>query len=438
VAIVGRPNVGKSALFNRIVRSRAAIVEDRPGVTRDRLYREVEWDGRRFVLVDTGGLTEGEDDPVFAQIRPQVLRAVAEASAVLFVVDARAGLTAGDEEVAEVLRRSHRPVLLVANKADHAGVDAGEFYRLGLGEPLPVSALHGLGVGDLLDRVVELLPDEGASIEAAPTEAIRVAIVGRPNAGKSTLMNRLLGEERSIVTPEPGTTLDPVDALFHHGGRVFRLIDTAGLRRRARVREELERRGAMRAQATLKRADVAVLVVDATEGLADQDKHIAGYAHEHGHPIVIAFNKWDAVDRGEGRAEAIRAAVREALPALDYAPVVFLSAKTGERVGRLLEAMTAAYDASVRRIPTAELNRAVGEITLMTPPPGFQGRRLRIYYVTQVAVQPPEFVFFVNDPDLVHFSYERHLENELRRTFDIGPTPIRLRFKPRRRTPTDG
>lgn len=432
VAIIGRPNVGKSALFNRIVQEGASIVDDRPGVTRDRIYRTVTWSGRAFRLVDTGGWSEEADDVFLPKVRQQVLATMAEAAVVILVVDARTGLTADDFAVADLVRRARCPVVVAANKADHAGVDVGEAFRLGFGEPEAVSAAHGHGVYELLDRVVALLPmDSGSSTPDEGREPIRLALVGRPNAGKSTLLNRLVGEERSLVTEVPGTTVDPVDVTVEHQGRRFLLVDTAGLRRRTRVTDRLEQRAAQRAMAAIKRADVAVLVVDATVDLTDQDKRIASYAHEHGRPVVIAYNKWDAVPEVARQAGERRAHLREEMPWLAYAPVVFVSGLTGRHVHDLLQHAARAYEATTRRLPTHELNEWLKETLIIAPPPPDGRRRLKIYYVTEPSVQPPEFLFFVNDTSLLVPSYERYLEHQLRERFDIGPTPIRLRFRQR-------
>lgn len=432
MALVGRPNVGKSALFNRIVRRRLAIVEDTPGVTRDRLYAEVEWSGRHFGLVDTGGYVARAGDPLVEQVRWQAEQAVAEADVVVFVVDAQTGLLPADQEVADVLRRSGKPVLVAVNKVDTPGdgaVQAAEFSALGLADVLPVSALHGLRVGDLLDRVVELLPASGPPEEEE--EPVRVAVVGRPNVGKSSLVNALLGVPRVVVDERPGTTRDAVDTWLRHRGRPVVLVDTAGLRRRARVDEALEFYSARRAEQALERSHVAVLVVDASEGVTDQDQRIARRAMDLGRAMVVVANKWDLV-RGplaEERAKQLYHALRH----VSFAPVLFVSAKTGRNVARVLDAALRADRAHALRVPTGPLNRALEAAEAAHPAPSdARGRALRIYYATQVDVRPPTLALFVNDPELATDAYLRHLEARLRERFDFEGTPVRLVLRARR------
>lgn len=433
VALVGRPNVGKSALFNRIARRRLAIVEDTPGVTRDRLYTEVEWSGRRFGLVDTGGYVARADDPLVAQVRWQAEQAVAEADVVVFVVDAQAGLVPPDHEVADVLRRSRKPVLVAANKVDSPGdgaAPAAEFSALGLADPLPVSALHGLRVGDLLDRVVQLLPPAPPA-EEGTEEPVRVAMVGRPNVGKSSLANALVGSARVVVDERPGTTRDAVDIWLRHRDRPFVLVDTAGMRRRARVKQALEFYSARRAQQALDRCHVAVLVVDASEGVTDQDQHLAREAVQRGKGVVVAANKWDLVQGAlaEQRAKQLYHALRH----VSFAPVLFVSAKTGRNVARILDAALRVDRAHALRIPTGPLNRAVEAAEAAHPAPAdSRGRALKIYYATQVDVRPPTVALFVNAPELATEAYLRHLEARLRVRFDLEGTPVRFLLRARR------
>lgn len=432
VALVGRPNVGKSALFNRIARRRLAIVEDTPGVTRDRLYTEVEWSGRRFGLVDTGGYVAHPEDPLVAQVRWQAEQAVAEADVVVFVVDAQTGLVPADREVAEVLRRSGKPVVVAVNKVDTPGdgaAQAAEFSALGLTDPLPVSALHGLRVGELLDRVVQLLP---AAVPAEQEEEpVRVAVVGRPNVGKSSLVNALVGSPRVVVDERPGTTRDAVDTWLRHRDRPFVLVDTAGLRRRARVKEPLEFYSVRRAQQALDRCHVAILVVDASEGVTDQDQRIAREAADRGKAMVVVANKWDLVKGvlAEERAKQLYHALRH----VSYAPVLFVSAKTGRNVTRVLDAALRADRAHALRVPTGPLNRAVEAAEAAHPAPAdSRGRALKIYYATQVDVRPPTVALFVNDPELATDAYLRHLEARLRERFDFEGTPVRFVLRARR------
>lgn len=449
VAIVGRPNVGKSTLFNRLLGRRQAIVADTPGVTRDRVYGTAEWAGRTFLLVDTGGLEpdlapRGEGRPeaaIAGAARAQALAAVREADLVVFVVDGRLGLHPDDREIAEILRRSKKPILLAANKLDgreRLG-EAGEFYALGLGDPLGISAEHGVNVGDLADAIVRRLPAEAPGEGAAPAgEAppVRVCVVGRPNVGKSSLVNRLLGEERVIVSDVPGTTREAVDSRWEVDGRVFELVDTAGLRRRARVDSAVEYYGVLRTLRAVERCDVALLVLDAARGIAEQDQRIAGHIEERGRACVILVNKWDAVagaGGGEEAAERFTRDIRIDLSFISYAPVLFVSARTGLGLSRLpgLIARVAANHAA--RVPTPDLNRVLKEAQGIHPPPAVRGRALRIVSGAQTDVRPPTFLLFCNDPDLVHNSYERYLENRLRDAFDLAGTPIRFRYQRRER-----
>jgi len=428
VAIVGRPNVGKSTLFNRLVEEPRAIVEDLPGTTRDRLYADAEWRGVSFTLIDTGGLVLWTEDELTMQVRRQVELAMAEAEAILFLVDSIEGLTAGDEEIAELLRLSQKPLLLVVNKADSEArrLAAVEFYRLGLGEPYPISALHGTGTGDLLDALVASFPprEEG---EAA--EGVRVAIVGRPNVGKSSLLNALLGWERAIVSERPGTTRDAIDTQMSWDSQLVTLIDTAGIRRRGRVERGVEHYSVLRALRAIQRAHVVLLLLDGPEGVTAQDTHIAGYTMEEARGIVLVVNKWDLMQ--EAGVSDYAKGVRQAFRFIPYAPLLFVSALRGRGVGTVLETALRVYQERLRRVPTSELNKLVREAVANHSPPAKGGKRLRFYYATQAEVDPPTFVFFVNEPQLVHFSYRRYLENRLREAFGFEGTPLRFHFRRR-------
>ncbi len=430
VAIVGRPNVGKSTLFNRLAGERLAITDEVPGTTRDRLYAEAEWGGVSFIVVDTGGLDLVAENDLVAQVRAQAQIAIAEADVILFLVDVMDGLMAGDEEVAQVLHRSAKPVLLVVNKADNRGLReaAVEFYALGLGELYPISALHGTGTGDLLDQVVRAFPAEE---EEEELEAIKIAIVGRPNVGKSSLLNKILGQERSIVHEAPGTTRDAIDTQMEWEGEPLVLIDTAGIRRKGRIQRGVEKYSVLRALRAIDRADVVLLLLDATEGVTAQDAHIAGYILEEAKSVVVVVNKWDLVEKDAGTMQAYVEHIRTTLRFLDYVPVLFVSALTAQRVEQVLPTALRIQEERLVRIPTAELNRVLQEAVARHAPPSKAGKRLKFYYATQAAVDPPTFVFFVNDPRLVHFSYERYLENRLREHYGFLGTPLRLSFRKR-------
>ncbi len=452
VAIVGRPNVGKSTVFNRLLGRRQAIVADTPGVTRDRVYAAAEWGGRTFLLVDTGGLEPdappaagGRSEAVLAgATRAQALAAVREADLIIFLVDGRLGIHPDDREIAEILRRSKKPIILAVNKLDgveHLG-QAAEFFALGLGDPLGISAEHGVNIGELGDAVAARLPAEEAGDGGDPSEAtppVRVCIVGRPNVGKSSLVNRLLGEERVIVSDVPGTTREAVDVRWEAGGRVFELVDTAGLRRRARVESAIEYYGALRTLRAIERCDVAILVLDGTQGITEQDKKIAGQIDERGRACIILVNKWDAVKdaageggaAGEDAAERFTRDIRLDLGFIAYAPVLFVSARTGLRLSRLPDLIARVAANHAARVDTPDLNRVLKEAQGLHAPPGVRGRSLRIYYGTQSGVRPPTFLLFCNDPDLVHNSYQRYLENRLREAFDLAGTPIRFRYQKR-------
>ncbi|HBC94641.1 MAG TPA: ribosome biogenesis GTPase Der [Pelotomaculum sp.] len=432
VAILGRPNVGKSTLFNRIVGGRVAIVEDTPGVTRDRLYMDAEWSGRHFTLVDTGGLDFQEDSEITSHVRTQVELAIREADAVLFVVDARAGLNPDDLEVASVVRRAHKPAVLVVNKVEN--FDSPEkiydFFQLGLGEPVPVSAAEGLNTGDMLDRLVELLPPEQGV--ADPPDLIKIAVIGRPNVGKSSLVNSLLGEERVIVSNIPGTTRDAIDTTFERDGKNYMLIDTAGIRRRSRVERSTEKYSVIRSLRAIDRCDVVLVVVDAVEGVTEQDKRIAGYAHEAGKGSILVVNKWDLVGKDDKTMKRYSDKIRQELAFMPYAPLIFTSALTGKRVLKVLELVDFVAEKHATRVSTANLNTLIREATRQNPPPADKTRRLKILYATQSGVKPPRFVLFVNDPELLHFSYQRYLENQIRSAYGFEGTP--LRFSLRRRS----
>jgi GTPase len=431
VAIVGRPNVGKSTLFNRIVGGRVAIVESQPGVTRDRLYLDAEWAGRSFVLVDTGGLDFQESGEIIEGVHRQVEQAINEADAVVFVVDARAGLNPDDEEVASIIRRSGKPVILAANKVEDFDfkADMYDFYRLGLGDPIPVSAAQGLNTGDLLDKVVELLP--AVPEEEYSPDVIKIAVIGRPNVGKSSLVNAILGEERVIVSDIPGTTRDAIDTLFVLGGKHYVIIDTAGLRRRSRIEEPTEKYSVIRTLRAVDRCDVVLVMLDASSGVTEQDKRIAGYAHDAGKASVLVVNKWDLVEKDEKTINRHTEKIRQELVFMKYAPLIFISATTGKRVAKVLELVDFVAEQHATRITTPDLNNLIREATMQNPPPTDKTRRLKILYITQAGVRPPKFVIFVNDPELMHFSYLRYLENQIRSAYGFEGTPIRFSLRKR-------
>ncbi len=461
VAVVGRPNVGKSTFFNRMIGERVAVVEDLPGTTRDRIYGDADWNGREFTLIDTCGLELGSDIPVgqvgltgqpgdiMKHVKAQAELAIEEADVIVFMVDARSGITAADEEVADLLRRTEKPVILAANKADNAArrLDAVEFYSLGLGEPIVISSIQGTGTGDLLDVIVEALPPEDEETEDEDDEDVsRIAIVGRPNVGKSSLLNAILGTERSIVSEVPGTTRDAIDTELLYKDRKLVLIDTAGIRRRGKVGPGIEKFSVLRSERAIERSDVALLLIDASEGLAAQDTHIAGEILEKAKGVVVVVNKWDmaqeqqrAERRGEytdpkaeiESAEAYRRIIAEGLKFIPFAPIVFASAKTGYHVQSLLDTVLNVTDMRYLRVPTARLNEVVQDAVRHHNPTVVRGKILKIYYATQTQVNPPTFVFFVNDTQAVHFSYERYLENKIREAFSFKGTAIRLFFKPR-------
>ena len=433
VAIVGRPNVGKSMLFNKLTGKRMAIVEDTPGVTRDRIYGECEWNGRGFALVDTGGIEPGTNNEMLKFMRRQAEIAIETATVIIMVVDVTVGLTAADAEVASMLKRSKKPVVLAVNKCDqtgHANPEAYEFYALGLGDPIEVSAVHGHGTGDLLDAcVASFPPDDG---EEYDEDVIKVAIIGKPNVGKSSLLNKILGEERVIVSNIAGTTRDAIDTHFMDEGKEYVLIDTAGIRRkRAIAYQSLERFSVVRSLAAIDRANVVLFLIDATQGVTEQDTKIAGYVDEQGKAAIIVVNKWDAVEKQTGTLEEFTRKIRTELKFMDYAPVLFLSALTGQRVHKLMGMVRAVHEQATRRITTGLLNDVLADAQNALQPPSMSGRRLRIYYATQASVAPPTFVLFVNDETLMHFSYERYLNNAFRKAFGFEGTPIRFILRER-------
>ncbi|MGG4395160.1 ribosome biogenesis GTPase Der [Paenibacillus thiaminolyticus] len=426
VAIVGRPNVGKSTIFNRVIGDRLAIVEDKPGVTRDRIYGTGEWNGKPFSVIDTGGIEVYGEDEMLRSIRVQAELAIEEADVIVFMCEAKSGVTQADEEVAEILFRSGKPVVLAINKVDNLQRmdDVYEFYSLGFGDPVPISGSHGTGLGDLLDEVVHRFPE--TTEEEYDEDVIRVALIGRPNVGKSSLVNAILGEERVIVSDIAGTTRDAIDTPFEKDGQRFVLIDTAGMRKRGKVYETTEKYSVMRSMKAIERADVVLVLINGEEGIIEQDKHIAGYAHEAGKAALFVVNKWDVVEKNDRTMHEFETKIRDHFLFMPYAPIVFLSAKTKQRLHKLLPVIEHVAEQHAKRIPTHLLNDVVSDAVAYNPPPTDKGRRLRINYATQVAVKPPTIVIFVNDPELMHFSYERYLENRIRTSFDFEGTPIRL------------
>lgn len=430
VAIVGRPNVGKSTIFNRIAGERISIVDDRPGVTRDRIYSSAEWLHHEFNIIDTGGIDIG-DEPFMEQIRQQAEIAIQEADVIIFMTNGREGITAADEEVAKILFKAKKPVVLAVNKIDNPEMRdlIYDFYSLGFGEPFPISGSHGLGLGDLLDEVAKHFPDKKDN--DYEDDVIKFSLIGRPNVGKSSLVNAILGEERVIVSDIPGTTRDAVDSLLTVNGQKFVIIDTAGMRKKGKVYENTEKYSVLRALKAIERSDVVLVVLNGEEGIVEQDKKIAGYAHDAGRAIVIVVNKWDAVEKDDKTMAKFEKNIREHFQFLDYAPVVFLSAKTKQRLHTLIPMIEMASENHARRVETSVLNDVIMDAVAMNPPPADKGRRLKIFYATQVAVKPPTFVVFVNDPELMHFSYERFLINRIRDAFGFEGTPIKLYVRER-------
>lgn len=432
-AIVGRPNVGKSTLFNRIIGGMVAIVEDTPGVTRDRLYFDAEWLGRKFTLIDTGGIEfKEETKPLSAMMKKQAEIAVEESDVVILIVDAKTGLTPDDHLIARQLRKSGKPVLLVVNKVENFAVfpaEAYEFLSLGFGDPIPISAVHGLNIGDLLDAIVNRLPEDTA--EDYDPDIVKIAVIGRPNVGKSSIVNMLIGEERVIVSDIPGTTRDAIDTPFSYEGRNYTLIDTAGIRRKKKIAELTENYSVIRSFRAVDRSDVVLMVIDSAEGVTDQDKRIAGYAHEAGKGQILIINKWDLVLKDDKTLSKYEKKIREELSFITYAPTQFVSAKTGQRINKIMDLVEFVAEQNSRRILTSTLNSILPEWIHFNPPPSDKGRRLKILYATQQSVQPPTFIFFVNEPELMHFSYKRYLENQLRKNFGFEGSPIRLLIRKR-------
>ena len=433
VAVVGRPNVGKSTLFNAMAGERIAIVKDTPGITRDRIYTDVSWLDRTFTLIDTGGIEPDSDDVILSQMRAQAEIAMETADVIIFLVDVRQGLVDADSKVADMLRRSRKPVVLVVNKVDDFDKympDVYEFYNLGIGDPHPISAVNKLGLGDMLDEVLKFFPNTEETEEE--DDRPRVAIVGKPNVGKSSLINKLLGEERLIVSDIAGTTRDAVDTQITHNGKEYVFIDTAGLRRKNKIKEDLEKYMIVRTVSAVERADIVVLVIDAVEGVAEQDAKIAGIAHERGKAVIIAVNKWDAVEKDDKTIYRVTEKVRNTLSYMPYAEILFVSAKSGQRLPKLFDTIDMVSENHAMRVATGVLNEIMAEAVALQQPPSDKGKRLRLYYITQVSVKPPTFVIFVNDRELMHFSYTRYIENQIRETFGFRGTPLRFIIRERK------
>lgn len=429
LCIVGRPNVGKSTLFNRIVGKRIAITEDKPGVTRDRIYAEGEWLGNHFTVIDTGGLEPEKEDTIMDNIQRQAQIAIETADVILFVTDGTEGLTSTDREIASILRRSGNEVILTTNKIDNPdkNTDIYDFYELGFGEPMIISSEQGLGIGDLLDEIVKHFPKE--KIESDEDDVTKVTLIGKPNVGKSSLINNILGEERVIVTNIPGTTRDAIDSHLEYNDNKYIFIDTAGLRRKRSINENVERYSVIRTLTAVDRSDVCILVIDALEGVTEQDTKIAGYAHDNGKAMIIAINKWDLVDKENTTYREFEKNIRESLGFMIYAPIVFISALTGQRIPKLMDLLNLVNNNYSLRISTGVLNDIINQAVLMKQPPSEKGRKCKVYYGTQVSVRPPTFIIFINDKELMHFSYERYLENQIRTHFGFSGTPIKLEFR---------
>ena len=428
IAIVGRPNVGKSMLFNKLIGQRISIVEDTPGVTRDRIYGESDWNGRKFTLIDTGGIEPRTDSQILSFMREQAEIAIDHADVIVFLTDVKTGVTASDQEVANMLLRSGKHVVLAVNKVDQGmSPDVYEFYNLGLGDPIAVSAVHGHGTGDLLDECVKYFPSE--TEEEEEDDAIQVAIIGKPNVGKSSLTNKILGQQRTIVSDVAGTTRDAIDSRFENDKGKYVFIDTAGMRKKSKVDETIEKYSVLRAQMAIERSDVCLILIDATEGVTEQDTKVAGLAHEAGKASIIVVNKWDLVEKDGKTMDKMRQDIRRDLAYMTYAPILFISAMTGQRVDRLFELINYVNDQAATRITTGMLNNVLEDAQTRVQPPTDKGRRLKIYYVTQTGIKPPHFVFFCNDARLFHFSYQRYLENQLRSTFGLEGTPIKITIR---------
>ena len=431
VAIVGRPNVGKSTLFNRLAGEKISIVKDTPGVTRDRIYAEAEWLNHRFTMIDTGGIEPKTDDLLLKYMRDQAQMAIELADSVIFIVDSKAGLTDADQEVANMLRRSQKPVVLAVNKLDNMRDISSiyEFYNLGLGDPMPISAEQGLGLGDMLDMVIETFPEQDEEEEA--DEKLKIAVIGKPNTGKSSLINKLLGENRMIVSDIAGTTRDAVDTEVTYNGRSYVFIDTAGIRRQSKVNEDLERFSVLRSVSAVERCDIAIPMIDATTGITEQDAKIAGIAHENGKGVIIAVNKWDAIEKDDKTMNEFGKDIDTVLSYLPYAPKIYISALTGQRLTQIYETIDQVEESILKRVPTGILNDVLYDATSMNQPPSDKGRQLRIYYMTQIGVKPPTFVIFVNNQELMHYSYKRYLENCIRKAFGFEGTPIKFIIRER-------
>lgn len=430
VAIIGRPNVGKSTFFNYLAGKRISIVEDTPGVTRDRIYAEVEWRDRNFILIDTGGIEPYAQDKIMLQMRNQAEIAIETADVIVFLVDFKDGVTPSDREVASMLRKTNKPVILTVNKVDNVGEPPPgiyEFYNLGLGDFMAISSIHGLGMGDLLDEIYKNFPEEKE--EVFDDETIKVAIIGKPNVGKSSLLNKITGEERAIVSDVPGTTRDAIDVYVENEKGKFIFIDTAGIRRKSKIQENIEKYSVIRSWTAVERSDVCVIMIDAQEGVTEQDTKIAGYAHDQGKASIIIVNKWDLIEKQTGTLEEYTDKIRSKLSFMQYAPVLFISAKTGLRVNKLYELIEYVYNQGTLRISTGVLNDLLNEAVAMVQPPSDKGRRLKVYYITQSSVKPPTFVLFINKVELMHYSYQRYLENQLRKNFGFEGTPIRFKLK---------
>ncbi len=430
VAIVGRPNVGKSMLFNKLTGKRLSIVEDTPGVTRDRLYAQAEWRGRTFDLVDTGGIEPGTDNQILSFMREQAEIAITAATVIVFVCDIRTGMTAADQEVAGMLQRSRKPVVLAVNKMDSTGhndPDMYEFYNLGLGDPYPVSAVHGHGTGDLLDACFEFFPPEDE--EEEEDDVVKVAIIGKPNVGKSSLVNKILGQERVIVSDVAGTTRDAVDSYLENEHGKFLIIDTAGMRKKSKVDDRVEKFSVLRATMAIERSDVCLIMIDAQEGVTEQDTKVAGLAHEAGKACIIVVNKWDAIEKDGKTMQRMEEDIRRDLSYMTYAPALFISALTGQRVDKLFGLIDNVVNQAAMRIPTGVLNQVLNDAQARVQPPTDKGKRLKIYYMTQIGVKPPHFIIFCNDAKLFHFSYQRYLENQVRATFGLTGTPVRITIR---------
>ncbi len=424
IAIVGRPNVGKSTIFNRIAGQRLSIVEDIPGVTRDRIYSSADWTGNHFQIIDTGGI-QLEDQPFQEEIRAQVQIAIEEADVIMMVCNGKSGMSDDDRYIAGLLQRSGKPLVLAVNQIDDQTrmMNIYEFYNLGIGDPIAVSGVHGIGIGDLLDKCMELMPEEDNKKRA---EGIHIAVIGEPNVGKSSIVNAILREDRSIVSNIQGTTRDAIDTPFKVNGKPYVIVDTAGIRKRGRVYESVEKYSVLRAMSAIEKCDVALFLIDGELGIREQDKHVAGYAYEAGKPIIIVVNKWDAVEKDEHTMVAFEEKVRNEFAYLAYAPIMFVSAKTRQRVDTIIPEVDRVYENSIRRVPTNILNEVIADSQITTPAPARNGKRFRIYYATQVAIQPPTFVLSCNEPKLMHFTYQRFIENTLRRAFDFEGTPIHI------------